>query len=134
MIFHMAVMRRIIIEIWFTMPTWLAGRYQYLCECLIDKIKKSMSSLPQYYQHNSFYNEVNNLYLAMKSTFQLSTSLFHQSQFFIWLLHVLVDKIPCLIYCKDDHQSLQKSPGLQRRLNWSSSNSLVTGIVLAGSY
>ena len=77
-----------------TMPTWLTSKYQHLHECLIDKMKKSMLGLPKCYQHNSFYDEVGKLYLAVRSTFQLSASLFHQLQFFIWLPYVLIDKIP----------------------------------------
>lgn len=78
-----------------TMPTWLAGEYQRLRERLTAEMKKNVAGLPQCYQTNSFYDGVENQYLAARSTFQLSASLFHQPRFFVWLPHLLVDRIPC---------------------------------------
>jgi hypothetical protein len=78
-----------------TMPTWLAGEYQRLRERLTAEMKKNVAGLPQCYQTNSFYDGVENQYLAARSTFQLSASLFHQLRFFIWFPHILVDRIPC---------------------------------------
>lgn len=91
------------------MPTWLAGEYQRLRERLTAEMKKNVTGLPQCYQANSFYNGVENQYLAARSTFQLSASLFHQPRFFVWLPHLLVDKIPCPACCAAGRQPVKSS-------------------------
>lgn len=91
-----------------TMPTWLASEYQRLRERLTEEMKKSRAGLPQCYQRNTFYDGVENQYLAARSTFQLSASLFHQPRFFVWFPHVLVDKIPCPA-CRDTGRQSSKS-------------------------
>ena len=78
-----------------TLPTWLAAEYQSIRERLTTEMKKNTSGLPLCYQRHSFYDGVDSPYLAAKSTFQLSASIFHQPQIFVWLPHTLVDKIPC---------------------------------------
>ena len=78
-----------------TLPTWLAAEYQSIRERLTVEMKKNTSGLPLCYQRHSFYDGVDNPYLAARSTFQLSASIFHQPQIFVWLPHTLVDKIPC---------------------------------------
>ncbi|KAF8833122.1 hypothetical protein BDN67DRAFT_986235, partial [Paxillus ammoniavirescens] len=78
-----------------TMSMWFAGEYQHLRECLAAEMKKSLAGLLQCYQWNMFCDGVENQYLAVRSMFQLSASLFHQPQFFVWFPHVLIDKIPC---------------------------------------
>jgi hypothetical protein len=77
------------------MPTWLDSEYQQLRERLTAEMKKSMSGLPMCYEHHTFYEGPENPFLIARSTFQLSVGIFHQPWFFIWLPHVLVDRIPC---------------------------------------
>jgi hypothetical protein len=78
-----------------TLPAWLPSEYQQLCECLIHKMKNNSSHLPTCYDRQTFFNRPENPFLVTKSTFQLTPGLFHQPQFFMWLLHLLVDRIPC---------------------------------------
>ena len=92
-----------------TLPTWLAAEYQSIRERLTVEMKKSTLGIPLCYQQHSFYDGVDNPYLAAKSTFQLSASIFHQPQIFVWLPHTLVDKIPCPA-CYTAHRQAAKSP------------------------
>ncbi|KAF8436854.1 hypothetical protein L210DRAFT_934661 [Boletus edulis BED1] len=77
------------------LPMWLASEYGHLHKHLTVEMKKNVPGLPKCYQNNTFYDGVDNPYLAVRSTFQLSSSLFHQPRFFIWFLHLLADRIPC---------------------------------------
>ena len=92
-----------------TLPTWLAAEYQSIRERLTVEMKKSTLGIPLCYQRHSFYDGVDNPYLAAKSTFQLSASIFHQLQIFVWLPNTLVDKIPCPA-CHAAHCQAAKSP------------------------
>ena len=92
-----------------TLPTWLMAEYQSIRERLTAEMKKNTSGLPLCYQRHSFYDGVDNPYLAAKSTFQLSASIFHQPQIFVWLPHTLVDKIPCPACYTAGRQAVKKS-------------------------
>ena len=61
---------------------------------------KNPSCLPFCYDHNMFYEGNENPFLAAWKTFQLSAGVFHQPCFFIWLPHLLVDRIPCPSCCE----------------------------------
>ncbi|KAF8136209.1 hypothetical protein EV363DRAFT_1293934 [Boletus edulis] len=92
-----------------TLPMWLASKYGRLREHLTVEMKKNMLGLPKCYQNNTFYDGVDNLYLAVRSIFQLSSSLFHQPHFFIWFLHLLVDRILCPACHDAGHQPTKSS-------------------------
>ncbi|KAG0702959.1 hypothetical protein DFH29DRAFT_874812 [Suillus ampliporus] len=78
-----------------TMPTWLASEYQNLRERLVCKMRSNSSHLPMCYDHHTFFDGAENAFLVAGSTFQLTPGLFHQPRFFVWLPHLLVDRIPC---------------------------------------
>ncbi|KAG2103734.1 uncharacterized protein F5147DRAFT_808699 [Suillus discolor] len=78
-----------------TLPAWLPSEYQRLRERLIHEIKNNSSHLPTCYDRQTFFDGPENPFLVAKSTFQLTPGLFHQPRFFIWLPHLLVDRIPC---------------------------------------
>jgi hypothetical protein len=78
-----------------TMPTWLASEYQNLRERLFHEIRSNSSHLPTCYDHRTFFDGIDNAFLVARSTFQLTPGLFHQPRFFVWLPHLLFDRIPC---------------------------------------
>ncbi|KAG0705639.1 hypothetical protein DFH29DRAFT_996725 [Suillus ampliporus] len=87
-----------------TMPMWLASEYQNLQERLVCEMRSNSSHLPMCYDHHTFFDGAENAFLVARSTFQLTPGLFHQPQFFVWLLHLLVDHIPCPSCLKAGHQ------------------------------
>ncbi|KAF9231724.1 hypothetical protein BU15DRAFT_82048 [Melanogaster broomeanus] len=79
-----------------TMPLWLKSEYLRLCDRLVDEMKRNRSHLPTCYDHYTFYNGAENCFLAVRASYDGSAAgIFHQPRFFIWLPHLLVDKIPC---------------------------------------
>lgn len=76
-------------------PKWLPNEYQRLRERLTVEMNQNSSRMPSCYERNSFYDGTDSTFLAARSTFQLNAGIFYQPLFFIWLPHVLVDRIPC---------------------------------------
>ena len=58
-------------------------------------MNQNSSHMPSCYERNSFYDGTDSTFLTARSTFQLNAGIFYQPLFFIWLPHVLVDRIPC---------------------------------------
>ncbi|KAG1729206.1 uncharacterized protein EDB91DRAFT_1060137 [Suillus paluster] len=58
-------------------------------------MRSNSSHLPTCYDHHTFFDGAENAFLVARSTFQLTPGLFHQPRFFVWLPHLLVDRIPC---------------------------------------
>lgn len=87
-----------------TLPTWLASQYQNLRERLVREMRSNSSHLPPSLQyaddHRTFFDGAENAFHVARSTFQLTPGSFHQSRFFVWLPHLLVDRIPCPSYLK----------------------------------
>ena len=76
-------------------PKWLPNEYQWLRERLTVEMNQNSSHMPSCYDRNSFYDGTDSTFLTARSTFQLDAGIFYQPLFFIWLPHVLVDRIPC---------------------------------------
>ena len=87
-------------------PKWLPNEYQRLRERLTVEMNQNSSHMPSCYERNSFYNGTDSTFLAARSTFQLDAGIFYQPLFFIWLPHVLVDRIPCPA-CLEAHRVRQ---------------------------
>ncbi|KAG6379505.1 hypothetical protein JVT61DRAFT_9996 [Boletus reticuloceps] len=86
-----------------SLPLWLTSEYQNLREWLNAEMSRSSKGMPACYERQSFYDGVENPFLTARMTFQLTAGIFHQPQFFIWLPHLLVDRIPCPS-CLDAHR------------------------------
>ncbi|KAF9235590.1 hypothetical protein BU15DRAFT_77816 [Melanogaster broomeanus] len=79
-----------------TMPLWLKSEYLRLCNHIVDEMKHNRSHLPTCYDRYTFYDGAENCFLAARVSYDGSAAgIFHQPQFFIWVPHLLVDKIPC---------------------------------------
>jgi hypothetical protein len=75
-------------------PNWLPNEYKRLRERLTVEMNQNSSHMPSCYERNSFYDGTDSTFLAARSTFQLDAGIFYQPLFFVWLPHVLVDRIP----------------------------------------
>lgn len=76
-------------------PSWLSIEYKQLRERLNEEMRCNTSHAPTCYDRKSFYEGVDCPFLAARVTYQLDAAIFYQPQFFIWLPHCLVDRIPC---------------------------------------
>lgn len=76
-------------------PSWLPSAYASLRERLTTEMKRSTTHMPSCYERCSFYEGTESPFLTARSQFQLDAGVFHQAAWFIWLPHLLVDRIPC---------------------------------------
>ena len=79
-----------------SMPTWLKNDYHQVWDRLTQEMKHDSSCMPTCYKRCSFYDGPENRFLAARKSYDGSAAgIFHQCRYFIWLPHLLVDRIPC---------------------------------------
>ncbi|KAF8419486.1 hypothetical protein L210DRAFT_3766619 [Boletus edulis BED1] len=79
-----------------SLPTWLKNHYYQLRDRLVSEMKRNSSHMPTCYDQFTFFDGPENRFLAARSSYDGSAAgIFHQPRYFIWLPHLLVDRIPC---------------------------------------
>ncbi|KAG1732183.1 uncharacterized protein EDB91DRAFT_676274 [Suillus paluster] len=92
-----------------SMPTWLKNDYLRVWDWLIHEMKHNSSRMPTCYDRYSFYDGAENCFLAARASYDGSAAgIFHQPRYFLWLPHLLVDRIPCPA-CKEAKQEGSKT-------------------------
>lgn len=92
-----------------SMPTWLKNNYLRVRERLVKEMTRNASRKPTCYDRQTFYDGAENCFLAAQSSYDGSAAgIFHQPRYFIWLPHLLVNRIPCPA-CREARRSGTKS-------------------------
>ncbi|KAI0688290.1 hypothetical protein BC835DRAFT_1522456, partial [Cytidiella melzeri] len=100
-----------------SIPTWLASRYNSLCDALSQQCRSNLLCLPTCYDSGTFELAPPAPIFSTRHVAQLSPSLFYGVRFFIWLPH-LFGRIPCP-QCKKAGRSRDNgSPVLLQCLRW----------------
>ena len=92
-----------------SMPTWLKNDYLRVREGLVWEVTRNASRKPTCYDRQTFHDGAENCSLAAQLSYDGSAAgIFHQPQYFVWLPHLLVNRIPCPA-CREAGRSGTKS-------------------------
>jgi len=95
-----------------TMPMWLKNDYLRVRDRLIKEMRHNSSRMPTCYDCYTFYDGADNCFLAARASYDgLAAGIFHQPQYFVWLPHLLVDRIPCPA-CKEAKRGSANKPAV----------------------
>ncbi|KAI0704374.1 hypothetical protein BC835DRAFT_1317043 [Cytidiella melzeri] len=100
-----------------SIPTWLASRYDSLCDTLSQQCRSNSSRMPTCYASGTFELAPPAPIFSTRHHAQLSPSLFYGVRFFIWLPH-LFGRIPCPQCKKAGRFRDNGSPVLLQCLGW----------------
>ena len=93
-----------------SMPTWLKSDYLRVRDRLVKEMKNNPSRLPTCYDRHTFYDGPENRFLAARASYDGSAAgIFHQHRYFVWLPHLLVQRIPCPA-CKQAQRQGAETP------------------------
>jgi hypothetical protein len=77
------------------MPKWLTRDYADLWEHLVAEMKKNATRKPTCYERGSFLDGVPYPFFFADQKYQPTLEDFYWSSYFVWLPHLLIDRIPC---------------------------------------
>ncbi|KIM34849.1 hypothetical protein M413DRAFT_32970 [Hebeloma cylindrosporum] len=78
-----------------SLPKWLSDDYADARERIAAEMRQNPSRKPTCYDKGSFFDNSPSPFFAADRKFQPTPHDFHKAEYFIWLPHLLVDRIPC---------------------------------------
>ncbi|KAG1723362.1 uncharacterized protein EDB91DRAFT_179595 [Suillus paluster] len=79
-----------------SMPTWLKNDCLRVHNRLIEEMRHDSSRMPTCYDRYTFYDGTDNCFLAARASYNgFAAGIFHQPQYFVWLLRWTVYHVQC---------------------------------------
>ncbi|OBZ79508.1 hypothetical protein A0H81_01196 [Grifola frondosa] len=78
-----------------TLPSWLSKDYENTRERLADEMRKNVSRRPTCYDRGTFTEGPICAFFSVDRKFQPTPEDFYHPTYFVWLPHLLIDRIPC---------------------------------------
>nr|VWO95947.1 Carboxylic ester hydrolase (EC [Ganoderma boninense] len=78
-----------------TLPVWLQADYNEVCDHLRVEMERGGSGCPSCYDDGRFVLCPRNIVFSSRNIFNLNPALFYLPEYFVWIPHLLGERIPC---------------------------------------